>query len=251
MAETEPYFLKWGRMDSPLKENTQLGFKMAKAERLLHLINLIKTHHNLTSKELAEKCEVSERTIFRDINCLASATLPIYYDHGYKFIEGAFLPTLNLTDEEFSTLQFAFEFSPIEADRSLQRLARNILDKLETAKKRLTPGELERSKRLAQDLTNSPHETSKFSLMFKLLHLAIDQERAIRIRCRKQGNRLDEFLIEPYALVSKNGNWFVLCYCWHCRKVVFYDVRDIKTVSLTTQTFKSKIDLDKLLVAHQ
>lgn len=236
---------------SPERECPIVRFKMAKAERLLHLINLIKTHHDLTSKELAEKCGVSERTIFRDINSLASATLPIYYEHGYKFLEGAFLPTLNLTEEELSTLHFAFEFSPIEADRSLQKLARNILVKLETGKKRIPLGEQDRTKQVEQDVTSSPYETSKFSLMFKLLRLAIDQERAIRIRSRKQGNRLDEFLIEPYALVLKNRNWFVLCYCWHCRKVVFYDVSKIKSVSLTTQTFKSKISLDKLLAVHQ
>ena len=224
---------------------------MAKADRLLYLINLIKSHHNLTSKELAKKCGVSERTVFRDINSLASASLPIYYDHGYRFLEGAFLPTLNLTDEELSTLQFAFEFSPIKADHSLQELAKNILSKLESAKMRLPPGELDRSKQVKQDQTSSPHETSKFSLMFKLLHLAINQQRTIKIRYRKRGNRSDEFLIEPYALVSKNGEWLVLCYCWHCRKIVFYDVSKIKSVSLTTQTFKSKINLDKFLAIHQ
>jgi predicted DNA-binding transcriptional regulator YafY len=223
---------------------------MAKADRLLYLINLIKSQHNLTAKELAEKCGVSERTIFRDVNSLASARLPIYYDHGYRFLEGAFLPTLNLTDEELSALQFALEFSPIKADRSLQKLARNILSKLEAGKKSLSSEEPDRSNQVNQDITSSLPETSKFSLMFKLLNLAIDQQRAIRIKCRKPGSRLDEFLIEPYALVSKNGEWLVLCYCWHCRKIVFYDVKDIKTVSLTTQNFKSKINLDKLLAVH-
>jgi predicted DNA-binding transcriptional regulator YafY len=224
---------------------------MAKAERLLYLINLIKSHHNLTSKELAERCEVSERTIFRDINSLASARLPVYYDHGYKFLGGAFLPTLNLTDEEFSTLQFAFEFSPIRVDRSLQKLSRSIFSKLEVARKRLPPEELDRSKRVEQDLPSSPHETSKFSLMFKLLNLAVDEQRAIRIRCRKGGDGLDEFLIEPYSLVLKNRKWLVLCYCSHCRKIVFYDVSKIKSVSLTTQSFKSKINLDKFLAVHR
>lgn len=238
-------------MDSPLKQSEKLEFKMAKADRLLYLINLIKSHNNLTSKELAEKCRVSERTIFRDINSLASASLPIYYDHGYKFLEGAFLPTIHLTEDEFSTLRFAFDFSPIKADRLLQESARNVLSKLEAVKKSLSPGELERSKRLEQDQTSSPHETSKFSLMFKLLHQAMDQERAIRIRNGKLGKNLDEFLIEPYALVLKNGKWLVLCYCWHCRKIIFYDVSKIKSVSLTTQTFKSKISLDKLLAVHQ
>lgn len=226
-------------------------FKMAKADKLLYLISLINSNHDLTAKKLAQECGVSERTIFRDINSLASANLPIYYDHGYKFLEGTFLPTLNLTDEEFSTLQFAFEFSPIKADHTLQRSAKNILGKLETSKKRSPLDELARSEQVNQELTSSPHETSKFSLMFKLLNLAIDQKRAIRIKCRKGGSRLDEFLIEPYALVSKNGEWLVLCYCWHCRKIVLHDVSRIRSVSLTTQTFKSRIDLDKLLADHQ
>ncbi len=234
-------------MDSSLKIKK---IKMAKAERLLYLINLIRCCKELTAKELAEKCRVSERTIFRDVNSLASAGLPIYYDHGYKFLDGTFLPTLNLTDEDLSTLRFAFEFSPIQADRSLQKSATNVLSKLEAARRTLPPGELNRSRQVKQDLTSSPHETSRVSLMFKLLNLAIDQQKAIRIRCSKEGNCLDEFLIEPYALVSRNEKWFVLCYCSHCRKIVFYDVSKIKSVSLTTQTFKSKIDLDKLLAVH-
>jgi predicted DNA-binding transcriptional regulator YafY len=224
---------------------------MAKADRLLYLINLIKSNPDLTAEKLAEKCGVSERTIFRDINNLASANLPIYRDHGYKFLDGAFLPTLNLTDEEFLTIQFAFEFSPLKADDVLQKSAKNILSKLEAVKKRISLEGLDRSKRVEEDVSSSPHETSKFSLMFKLLNLAIDQQRVIRIRCRKRGNRLDEFLIEPYALVSKNGEWMVLCYCWHCRKIVFYDVSKIKSVSLTTETFKSKINLEKLVAVHQ
>ena len=75
---------------------------MAKSDRLLYLVNLIKSNHNSTAKQLAEKCGVSERTIFRYINSLATASLPIYYDHGYKFMDNAFLPTINLTDEELS-----------------------------------------------------------------------------------------------------------------------------------------------------
>lgn len=108
---------------------------MAKADRLLYLINLIKSNQSLTSKDLAEKCRVSERTIFRDLNSLASATFPLYHDHGYRFLEGTFLPTLNLTDEELSLLQFAFEFSPLKSEPSLYKVVKNIFNKLETSRK--------------------------------------------------------------------------------------------------------------------
>ena len=224
---------------------------MTKAERLLYLINLIKSHHNLTSKELAEKCGVSDRTIFRDLNSLASVSFPIYYDQGYKFLQGAFLPTLNLTEDELSILRFAFEFSPLKSNPPLFHLAKDIHNKIETSRMKSsteTPKGLNHTEEV--DAT-SVSEISRFSMMFKLLNLAIDQQKMIRIRCRKRGNGLDEFLIEPYALVCKNGAWLVLCYCWHCKKIVFYDVNKIRSVSLTTQTFKSKIDLDKLLAVHQ
>lgn len=219
---------------------------MTKAERLLYLINLIKSHHNLTSKELAEKCGVSDRTIFRDLNSLASASFPIYYDQGYKFLQGAFLPTLNLTEDELSLLKFAFEFSPLKSNSSLFHLAKDIRSKLETSRMKSST-EMSKGLNHTEEVNaTSGSEISRFSMMFKLLNLAIDQQRMMRIRCRKHGNRLEEVLIEPYALVCKNGAWLVLCYCWHFKKIVFYDVNKIKSVSLTTQTFKSKINLDKL-----
>ncbi len=234
-----------------MKEREKSRLRMTKAERLLYLINLIKSHHNLTSKELAEKCGVSERTIFRDLNSLASVSFPIYYDQGYKFLQGAFLPTLNLTDEELSVLKFAFEFSPIKSNSSLFHLAKDISAKLETSRRK-SPSEMPKRLNHTEEVgATSESKISRFSMMFKLLNLAIDQQKMIRIRCRKRGNRLDEFLIEPYALVSKNGDWLVLCYCSHCRRIVFYDVNKIQSVSLTTQTFKSKINLDKLLAVHE
>ena len=154
------------------------------------------------------------------------------------------------------------------ADRTMQESANSLLCKLQTVRKRLPPVEstIERSLNTGRrgvfdgqnrspetkpDLASSSHETSKFSLMFKLLQLAIKQQKAIRIKCLKRANQLEEFLIEPYALLSKNGGWLILCYCWHCKQIVLYELSRIRSVSLTIQSFKSKISLDKLLVIHQ
>ncbi len=225
--------------------------KTTKAERLLYLINLIKSRHDLTSKELAEKCGVSERTVFRDLNSLASANFPIYYDNGYKFLEGAFLPTLNLTDEEFSALQFAFEFSPLKSNAPLFHLAKDICAKLETAKS--TPSsEMSRCRNHTQKTEATPaNDLSKFSTMFKLLNLAIAQKKAVKIKYRKRGNRTMETLIEPYALVQKNPQWQVLCFCHGCNRIAFYDTNKIENISLTSHPFQSKLSLDKIFALHQ
>lgn len=65
---------------------------MSKTDRLLFILNLIRSRRNLKARDLAKECEVSERTIYRDIMDLSSANIPIYFDDGYKFLTDAFLP---------------------------------------------------------------------------------------------------------------------------------------------------------------
>ena len=228
---------------------------MAKADKLLYLVNLIKSNHNLTAKQLAEKCGVSERTIFRYINSLASASLPIYYDHGYKFMDNAFLPTLNLTEEELTALQFAFEFSPIKSDPSLSSLAKSIFAKLETSRKSsyVPNGSVRSEKPSGLDQTQDANATShvsqdifRFFMTFRWLNQSIEQRKVVKVKYKKQ-----EILIEPCGLVQKNSNWLVLCNFKDSDQINFLDVRQIENVSLTNQTFKSKLNLDQLLSAPQ
>jgi predicted DNA-binding transcriptional regulator YafY len=214
---------------------------VTKTERLLYLINLIKSHHNQTSKELAEKCKVSERTIFRDLNSLASATFPIYYDKGYRFMEGAFLPTLNLTDEELSTLQFAFEFSPVKSEQSLATLAKGIYTKLEASRHQPVLERSGRSDRAREPQTLPSRRITKFYNMFRLLNLAIGRKKTMKI---KYGDK--EILIEPYALVRANPRWSVLAYCRDGGKIVSYSVNKIESMELTSEPFKSALSLDTI-----
>jgi predicted DNA-binding transcriptional regulator YafY len=224
---------------------------MAKADKLLYLVNLIKSNHNLNAKQLAEKFGVSERTIFRYINSLASASLPIYYDHGYKFLDSAFLPTLNLTDAELSTLKFAFEFSPIKSDPLLVNTANSILAKLETSRKNsYAPNESIRSEKPpgsspsknAEATSPSSQEIINFFMIFRWISQSINQKKMAKVKYKKQ-----ELLIEPYGLVQKNSTWLILCNIQDSDQMILLDISRIEKVSLTNQTFESKLDLDRLL----
>jgi len=224
---------------------------MTKAERLLYLINLIRSSRTLTSKQLAERCGVSERTIFRDINSLASARFPIYYDRGYKFLEGAFLPTLNMTEEELSALKFAFEFSPTKSNSSVMQLGQSIQSKLEVAKRK---PESERSNKLnhtAAGESTSSNGADKFFETCRLLNRAIAQKRALKIRCKRNGNHASETLIEPLALLQGNPRWQVLCFCHECNRMASYDLAKIEDISVTTHPFQSKMDLENIFAIHR
>ena len=74
---------------------------MRKSERLIYILVLLHNNkHGLDATTLAEKCGVSERTIYRDITSLSLANIPIYNDNGYKLLPDSRLPPYNFSEKE-------------------------------------------------------------------------------------------------------------------------------------------------------
>ena len=55
-----------------------------RADRLLSILLFLQTRGKMTAKELAEELEVSERTIYRDIDALSIAGVPVYSESGHR-----------------------------------------------------------------------------------------------------------------------------------------------------------------------
>ncbi|MFN3158486.1 MAG: helix-turn-helix transcriptional regulator [Rubinisphaera brasiliensis] len=78
-----------------------------RVRRLLNLISILQSGQFINTRELAEQCGVSRRTIFRDIEQLRDSGLRIAFDEkrqGYQFQDSRFLLPADLTTEEVLAL---------------------------------------------------------------------------------------------------------------------------------------------------
>lgn len=81
---------------------------MSKSERLFELLTLLRAkRYAVTAKELAERMEVSERTIYRDIQSLLSSGVPIQGEAGVGYLlqAGSHLPPLMFSEKEMMALE--------------------------------------------------------------------------------------------------------------------------------------------------
>ena len=108
--------------------------KMSKYERLARMMKimiLIRARRKLNRFDLAEECEVSVRTIQRDINSLNHAGVPVFWsDNGYEIMPDFFLPPMNLCLEEVFHLAIAAKASCEGMGGSHQRKIESALSKI-------------------------------------------------------------------------------------------------------------------------
>ena len=106
---------------------------MRKAERLFQLLTLLRSRRRvITARSLAECLEVSERTIYRDIQALSLSGVPIEGEAGvgYRLKPGFSLPPIMFDQQELEALLLGARMVQRWGDTELGRSASSALDKI-------------------------------------------------------------------------------------------------------------------------
>ena len=109
-----------------------------RADRLIALLMLLQARGRLTAAQLAAELEVSERTIYRDIDALSASGVPVYGDAGreggYRLSDGYRTSLTGLTPAETQALfMFALSIPRPLADLGVGDMLRSALRKLAAA----------------------------------------------------------------------------------------------------------------------
>ncbi|MDF2628488.1 MAG: Helix-turn-helix type 11 domain protein [Symbiobacteriaceae bacterium] len=184
-----------------------------RADRLLSILLLLQIHGQMTSRELARRLEVSERTIHRDMEALSASGVPVMAERGAG--GGWALPEgyqTNLTGLNAPEIQSLFFHRPLRmmADLGLADAAEGALTKLLAT---LPPD----SRRTAEYIRQRIHvdmagwQRGGESVEFlPVLQEAVWHDRQVRILYQKNDGTASERVLNPLGLVAKGSVWYLV-----------------------------------------
>ena len=185
-----------------------------RASRLVNLLLLLQTRPRMTAGELAEELEVSVRTVYRDVEALAEAGVPIYAERGphggVRLVDGYRTRLTGLTPEEAEAVFLSGMPGPA-AELGLGTVVTAARLKVMAA---LPPELRARADRVAERFhLDAPgwFQSSDDTPHLELLANAVWETRQIRMTYRRN-ERADpvERTVEPLGLVLKGGTWYVV-----------------------------------------
>jgi predicted DNA-binding transcriptional regulator YafY len=105
---------------------------MRRTDRLFELIQILRDGRLHTARDMADRLEVSTRTLWRDMATLIASGLPVEGERGVGYIlrEPITMPPLTLTADEVQALTLGLKLVSRGADPSLTRAAESLLGKV-------------------------------------------------------------------------------------------------------------------------
>jgi predicted DNA-binding transcriptional regulator YafY len=184
-----------------------------RADRLLALLMLLQTRGCVTAQELARELEVSERTIYRDLDALSAAGIPVYAMRGpgggCGLLDTFRTNLTGLTEEEVQALFMLSIPGPL-ADLGVTRQLKAALLKLSAALSSHQRRDAEHVRqRIHLDATGwfQGEEPTPY---LEVVQQAVWGDYRLCVTYRRGDGTARERIIEPYGLVAKVGVWYLV-----------------------------------------
>lgn len=213
---------------------------MRRAERLFQLVQLIRGRRLSTARYLAEKLEVSERTVYRDVADLAARGVPIEGEAGVGYRMGAHfdLPPLMFTHDEAQALVAALRIAEPRLDAGLAADAQQALSKILAV---LPPAVRAAAESLA--LYAPPvglDEATRQRL--EVLRRATDARRKLRFCYSDNDGRESERTVRPLACMYWSAVWTLASWCELRQDFRSFRVDRMRQVEVLDERFRDEPD---------
>ena len=184
---------------------------MRRADRLFEIIQILRTRQLTRARDLAEKLEVSERTIYRDVADLMATGVPIDGEAGLGYVlRGGFdLPPLMFNEQEVEALILGARIVESWTDDELADAAGNVISKVEA----VLPDRLRRHMEETALLAPSRHYFEPIKFELGDLRRALRSKLKVHFRYVDAEEQSTERSVRPLAVAFFGPVWLLAGWC--------------------------------------
>lgn len=184
-----------------------------RGDRLLSILLLLQSQGQMTAKQLAERLEVSERTIYRDMEALSGVGIPVFAERGksggWRLLEGYQTRLTGLKESEIQAL-FVSPSEQLLNDLGITRTAKDASAKLLAS---LPAVYRESAKnvwnRIHVDTSTWRQQKEKMAA-FETLKNAVWKENKLKMHYQRADGEAGVYLVKPLGLVAKGSKWYFI-----------------------------------------
>lgn len=201
--------------------------------RLFEIVYILLNKKKTTAKELAERFEVSVRTIYRDIDILSSAGIPVYASQGkgggISLLDDYVLNKSVLSEDEQNEILFALQSLTVTQNPETHR----VLSKLSSL--------FNKSKTNWIEVDLSPWGSDKNKTCeFTILKNAILNHQIIEFTYFNSSGEKSTRKVEPLKLIFKVNAWYLQGFCLIKNEYRIFKISRISNVEITQEVFTDR-----------
>lgn len=208
---------------------------MRRADRLFRIVQLLRSGRLVTARSLAQKLEVSERTIYRDVQELQLAGTPIEGEAGvgYTLRRDFDIPPLMFDRQEITALVFGARMVKAWGGTEMAEAANSALRKIEA----VLPPDLR--ERIDQVLLYAPGYKVPQALRRTLdvLHRAATERRVLEIDYTREDSQISHRRVRPLGLYFWGEVWTLVGWCELRDNFRTFRADRMQSVSATEECF--------------
>lgn len=185
-------------------------------DRIVAILVKLQSKRIVKAQELADKFDVSLRTIYRDVRTLEAAGIPIVSEAGvgYSIMEGYRLPPVMFTKEEASSFVAAEKLMQKYVDKSLGNYHESAMLKIKSV---LRGSEKDWITALESQITVSPSQqlfNKNLPDALEIIFESIAEHKQFFLKYHSLNSETpSERFIEPVGLFHENNAWYLLGFC--------------------------------------
>lgn len=214
---------------------------MNRIDRLTAILILLQTRKVIRARDIADRYEISVRTVYRDIRALEEAGVPIGAEtgSGYFLAEGYHLPPVMFTRDEAGALLIGSKLMNKFSDISVSRHFTSAMDKITSVLHDQEKDHIATLESLIEVLKTSPVARDGFPNHFLGdIQSILGQNKIIRIEYHSgYKDELTTRAIEPLGLCFYASFWHLIAFCRLRNDYRDFRVDRIKGVAVTEEGF--------------